>query len=59
MNHCTIKYEFVERRKGDFPEIVADNKLLLETLQWGPKLNLESMCKHGWNWQEKNPTGYL
>ena len=59
VNNCTIKYEFVERRKGDFPEIVADNKLLLETLQWGPKLNLESMCKDGWNWQEKNPRGYL
>ena len=44
-----IKYEFVERRKGDFPEIVADNKLFLKTLQWKPKLNVEEICKDGWN----------
>ena len=59
VNKCTIKYDFVERRKGDFPEIVADNKLLLETLKWEPKLNLEIMCKDGWNWQKKYPKGYL
>ena len=59
VNDCKIKYDFVDRRKGDFAEIVADNKLLLKTFGWEPKLNLESMCKDGWNWQKNNPNGYL
>ena len=58
VNECVINYEFVDRRNGDFPEIVADNKLLIKTLLWEPKLNLENMCKDGWNWQQKNPKGF-
>lgn len=53
VNDCTIDYVFVERRKGDRSEIVADNKLIIETFGWVPKFNLEDMCKDGWSWHKK------
>ena len=40
-----IEYKFVERRLGDHPIIVADNKLVLKTLNWKPKRTLIDMCK--------------
>ena len=58
VNNCNINYEFSEKRQGDFAEVIADNKLLIKTLNWKPKLNLKNMCKDGWNWQQKNPNGY-
>ena len=37
-------YDFEERRLGDQPYIVADNKLALKLLDWEPKRNLLDMC---------------
>ena len=48
-----FKYKFVDRRKGDYPEVVADNSLAKSILQWEPKRNLLDMCIDAWNW-EKN-----
>ncbi len=58
VNKCSIPYEFADRREGDCPFVVADNKLSLKTLNWSPKLNLKRMCIDGWNWKLKNPNGY-
>ena len=58
VNKCSIPYEFADRREGDCPFVVADNKLSLKTLNWSPKRNLERMCIDGWNWKIKNPNGY-
>ena len=41
----SFKYNFAERRPGDQPFLVADNKFALETLNWAPKKNLFDMCK--------------
>ena len=38
-------YEFVQRRIGDQPTLVADNSLPLELLDWMPKRSLYDMCK--------------
>ena len=40
----SFKYDFVERRLGDQPFLVADNKYALEILNWRPKMNLIDMC---------------
>ena len=40
----SFKYNFVERRLGDEPFLVADNKFALEILSWSPKRNLFDMC---------------
>ena len=58
VNNVKIPYVFSERRCGDLPEIIADNKKAIEVLNWIPKRNLYDMCKDGWNWKCNNPRGY-
>ncbi len=44
-----------DRRPGDAPELVANNRHLLGTLNWKPKYDdLEFIIKTSWNW-ELNP----
>jgi len=56
------------------PKIAKDNEIILLTqkvikskeikqlaksvLNWEPKRNIKDICKNGWNWQLRNPTGY-
>ena len=53
VNNCFIPYEFAERRPGDAPFVVADNKLAMKLLDWKPKKNLDDICKDTWNWINK------
>jgi len=47
-----LKYKYVDRRKGDYPEVVADNSLAKSILKWEPKRNLLDMCIDSWNWNK-------
>jgi len=58
VNKLKIPYSFTSRRKGDYPRVVANNKLAKEKLNWSPKRTIEEMCRDGWNWQIKNPQGF-
>ena len=42
-------FEYIDRRLGDEPYIVADNKLALDILDWEPKKNLIDMCRDSLN----------
>ena len=42
-------YEFVGRRLGDQPVVVAENKLALKLLKWKPRRNLFDMCSDSVN----------
>ena len=44
INGISFNIDFVERRLGDQPFLVADNKLALKLLNWLPKRNLFDMC---------------
>ena len=44
IDEISLHYEFVERRIGDQPFLVADNKLALKILNWSPKKSLFEMC---------------
>ena len=57
VNKCSIPYVFTERREGDLPSVIADNKLAINLLNWKPRNNLDDMCRDGWKWQKKNPKG--
>ena len=59
VNKVDLPYSFVSRREGDQKYVVADNSKALSTLNWAPTRTLEDMCKDGWNWQIKNPKGYI
>ena len=58
INNVNIKYEFVERRKGDIATLIADNSYAISKLNWHPSRSLSEMCKDGYRWIRKNPNGY-
>ena len=53
VNNCEIPYKFCNRRIGDVPELVANNKNAISILKWKPKRKLSDMCLDGWRWQKK------
>ena len=54
-----IPYKIVDRRPGDLPEFYANPQKALKELGWKTEKTIEDMCKDSWNWQSKNPSGYL
>ncbi|CAI5447873.1 unnamed protein product [Caenorhabditis angaria] len=48
-----------EARKGDVASVFCDPKLAEEQLGWKAELGLEDMCRDLWNWQTKNPKGFM
>ena len=58
VNKVKIPYSFVDRRKGDFAFVVADNSFAKQVLNYKPRRNMEDICRNGWYWQQKNPSGY-
>ena len=58
VNKIKIPYTFTGRRKGDLSRVVANNEKAISLIDWKPKRDLKEMCRDGWNWQNKNPSGY-
>tara|TARA_A100001035_G_scaffold278994_1_gene279179 strand:+ start:1853 stop:2908 length:1056 start_codon:yes stop_codon:yes gene_type:complete len=58
-NTCKVPIKFVDRRKGDLPFIVAENKLAKNILHWQPNRDLTQMCRDGWEWYQKNSSKIL
>ena len=58
VNKVSVPYQFVERRDGDLPHVVADISRAVKFLNWKPKRDLKLMCEDGWRWQKMNPEGY-
>ena len=52
VNQVEIPYVFVDKRKGDFGIVIADNSLAKGLLNWYPKKSIEDMCKDGWKWKK-------
>ncbi|WP_203287268.1 UDP-glucose 4-epimerase GalE [Metabacillus sp. cB07] len=54
-----IPYQLAERRPGDLAVSYADCSKAQIKLNWAAKKDLEEMCRDSWNWQVKNPEGYI
>jgi UDP-glucose 4-epimerase len=54
-----IPYDIVPRRPGDIAACWADPAKAGKELGWQAVKTLDDMCKDTWNWQKKNPRGYL
>ncbi|WP_333804633.1 UDP-glucose 4-epimerase GalE [Sulfurospirillum sp.] len=54
-----VSYMIVPRRAGDIAEFYSDPTLAKEMLSWEAKRNLDAMCTDMWNFQVKNPKGYV
>jgi UDP-glucose 4-epimerase len=48
-----------DRRSGDPAELVADNRLAKELLDWTPKYDqIGSIVETAWRWHQSHPNGY-
>jgi UDP-glucose 4-epimerase len=56
---CTVKYMIAPRREGDIAACFANPTLAQELLGWKAVRSLQTMCDDTWNFQTKNPKGYL
>ena len=54
-----LPYVIDPRRPGDIAVCYSDPAKAQEVLGWTAGKNLEDMCRDGWNWQSKNPDGYV
>ncbi len=52
-----IPYKIKPRRAGDIAECYADCSKAKQMLGWEAKLNMEDMCRDGWNFIKNNPMG--
>jgi len=59
INNVSIPFSINPRRKGDVDQFFADPSLARKILNWEAKLSLEDMCRDSWNFQIKNPHGYI
>ena len=47
--------EVVPRRKGDPAQLIADNRKIIQKMQWNPQYaDLECICKSVLKWEEKS-----
>jgi UDP-glucose 4-epimerase len=58
-NRVKIPYQIVARRPGDIATCYADCSKAFTDLGWKTKLTLIDACKDSWNWQQKNPQGFV
>lgn len=56
---CSIPYQTSSRREGDLAAFWADISSAHKELGWHATRNLEMMMRDAWNWQHKNPLGYV
>ncbi len=54
-----LPYEIQPRRAGDIPTCYATSAKAERDLGWKAERDLEKMCIDQWNWQSKNPNGYV
>lgn len=54
-----IPYKIVDRRAGDIAIYFADASYAKKALGWQTTKSLDDICRDTWNWQSKNPQGYL
>ncbi|MGZ8190854.1 MAG: UDP-glucose 4-epimerase GalE [Methylococcaceae bacterium] len=54
-----INYKIAPRRAGDLAECFANPELALQELNWKTEKSLDDMVADTWNWQTKNPNGYI
>ncbi|MDD2432063.1 MAG: UDP-glucose 4-epimerase GalE [Firmicutes bacterium] len=59
VNNVDVPFVITERRPGDVATCYADPAKAFKELGWKAKRDLADMCRDSWNWQTKNPDGYL
>lgn len=50
---------YVERRKGDPPELISSSKKIYHDLGWKPGYSLKEIIETAWKWHKSHPDGYI
>lgn len=58
-NNIPVPYKIVGRRAGDVAVCFGDVQKAKKLLNWQATRSLADMCRDAWNWQLKNPNGYV
>lgn len=58
-NDLKIPYQIKPRRAGDIATCYSDAKKAEKELDWKAEYGILEMCRDSWNWQKKNPHGYV
>lgn len=59
VNGIKIPYQIDSRRSGDVAICYSKPEKAEKELGWKAKYGLEDMLRDAWNWQKKNPDGYV
>lgn len=54
-----VPYKITNRRQGDVAVIYGDPSKAKEEIGWQAQYGIKEMCRDSWNWQKKNPKGYI
>ena len=54
-----LPYVIDPRRPGDIAQCYSDPSKAAELLHWKAERGIDEMCRDAWNWQSKNPEGYV
>lgn len=54
-----IPYTIQKRRNGDIASCYANSNKAKELLGWEARFDIDKICEDSWNWQCKNPNGYI
>ena len=54
-----VAYEIIARRLGDVATVIADPTRARTDLNWQTELTFADACRDTWNWQSKNPKGFV
>lgn len=54
-----VPYQISNRRSGDVATCCANPTKAKNKLSWEATRDVVEMCRDSWNWQRKNPMGYL
>ncbi len=54
-----LPYRIYPRRDGDVATIYCDASRAKDLMGWEARYGIDEMCAHSWNWQQKNPCGYV
>lgn len=53
-----IPYRIAPRRPGDLAVVYSNPEKAFRILGFKTEKTLDDMCRDGWNWQSKNPSGF-
>jgi UDP-glucose 4-epimerase len=54
-----IPFKVIQRRQGDIATSVASIEKAARLLNWTATHTLVDICESSWNWQSRNPRGYV